>query len=312
MKAIFVTATTKLLPLVPDNAITQKINFPAVTSIAVGGSAGGGDAAVTGSVIVDVMSFTTKAFIAGGTLVNQSPGFNTAGAAQKLTVAADDETTLVNVVGALALTTGSAGIGISIDVEVINKDVSATIGDGAQVHAGGDVKVAATTKEDFFELAIAGGFSEGATVSGAIVVDVLNEGGGATRASIGNATLAGGGAVEVSAVDTTKLQLIAGNIAVGEDAGIGASAAILVRDGTVDASIHAGATMTAGAAGVLVSATQSEDILFMAVGAGGGEDAGVAGSVVVDVLTNSTTAHIDDTTHVTSAGRIAVAATDTT
>ena len=312
MKEISVTATAKLSALVPDNDLTKMVHFPAVTSLAIGASAGGGDAAVTGSFIVDVMSMTTKAYIAGGTLVNQSLGFVTAGADQKLSVLADDETQIVNVAGALAATTGSAGIGISVVVEIINKDVSAKIGDGAVIHAGGDVKVNATTVENLFELVVAGGASTSVGIGGAILVVVLNASGGATRAFVGTATLNGGSAVEVSSGDTTTLMMIAGNLAIGETAGVGASAAVLVRNGTVDAFIATGATITAGAGGVLVSATQSEDITIFAIGAAGGGDAGIAGSVVVDVLNDNTTAHIDDGAHVASGGKIAVAASDAT
>ena len=72
---------------------------------------------------------------------------------------------------------GSAGIAVSIIVEVIDKDVGAWIGKSAHVSAGGDISVSATSKEDLFELTVAGGASEGAAVTGAITVIVLNEAG---------------------------------------------------------------------------------------------------------------------------------------
>ncbi|MFL5756907.1 MAG: hypothetical protein ACJ77N_11475, partial [Chloroflexota bacterium] len=119
----------------------------------------------------------------------------------------------------------------------------------------------------------------------------------------------------VSASDTADLDLPAGNIAVGTgSAGVGASAAILVRSGVVDAAVHQGAQIVAGSGnGLVVSATQNEDLLLISVSGAGGNSAGVAGSAVVDVMTNTTTAHVDEnvTVGAGSAG-LQVAAKDTT
>ncbi len=100
-------ATSSIVPVVPDPSVT-KITLPAISSVAVGGSAGGGDAAVTGSVIVDVVSITTKALIADGTQVNQTRW--RAASSQTLTVAAEDDTHLMNIAGALALTHRAARV----------------------------------------------------------------------------------------------------------------------------------------------------------------------------------------------------------
>ena len=85
---------------------------------------------------------------------------------------------------------------------------------------------------------------------------------------------------------------------------------MLVRNGIVDAHVATGASLTAGVDGITVSATQSENQILVAGAGAGGGDAGVAGSVVVDVLDNSTTATLDGTT--TSGGTVAVSASDTT
>ena len=106
-KALTVKATMTIVPVVPDTSVT-KVTLPAVSSVAVGGSAGGGDAAVTGSVVVDVISLTTQAWIGDGAQINQTTP--SGGAPQTITVSAEDNTKLTNVAGALALTEGSAGI----------------------------------------------------------------------------------------------------------------------------------------------------------------------------------------------------------
>ena len=293
-KALTVKATSSINPIVPDPKIT-KITLPAVSSIAVAGGAGGGDAAVTGSVIVDVFSITTQAWIADNAQINQSGPLGTS--AQTIDVSATDTTHLINVAGALALSEGSAAVGVSIIVDVIDKDVGAWIGKTAHVSSGGDMSVSASSTENLFELAVAGGASEGAAVTGSILVVVLNEAGThSTTAFIDNgAVVHAGGKVAVSASDSADLTLSSGNVAIGGgSAGVGASVVVLVRNGTVDAAIHQNAHVDAdGGNGVSVSATQSVNGIYIAVGGAGGDSVGVAGSVVVDVMSDSTKAHVD-------------------
>src|SRR2546427_4947497 len=111
-----------------------------------------------------------------------------------------------------------------------------------------------------------------------------------------------------------KLEMYGGNITVGGSAGIGATAVILVRHSVVEAYVGGGADVRAlGGSGLRVIANQSENLVFIAIGGAGGEDAGVAGSVVVDDMHSTTLAHIDSGAVISgpSAG-VAVAATDTT
>ena len=315
-----VTSKTTLVPLSPElpEPFKDKVTLPAFSSIAVGGSAGGGDAAVTGSFIVEVFSFDTEAYIAADARVNQTAPYSTGGSTQTLDISAEDDTTLVNVPGALALTEGSAGIAASVDVEVITKKVKAYIGQGAMVNAGGDVSIGAISTENLFVLAIAGAASEDVAVTGSIIVVDLNGGSQSTTAFIDNdAVLHGGGKVDISASDNAPLSLSAGNVAVTSGAaGVGASAVILLRNGNVDAAVHSNATVDAnGSTGLSVSAQQTENLTLIAVGGAGGDDAGVAGSVVVDDMHNSTHAHLDSGVTVgdsSASAALAVSASDTT
>ena len=306
--ALAVTASSHIAPVVPDPKVT-KITIPALSSIALGGSAGGGDAAVTGSIIVDVLTIDTEATIADNVHVNDLLNGGTHGdTGQSVTVSATDDTHLINIAGAIALTEGDAGVGVGIIVDVINKDVKASIGDGADVWGGGDVKVDAIATLKLFELSVEAAVStSGAGVAGGFIVVVDSDG---VVASIGDATVSGLG-IEVKASDLAdKLELYAGNISFGDSAGVGVATVVLVRNDTVDAHVATGAVLTAGADGITVSATQSENQILVAGAGAGGGDAGVAGSVVVDVLGNSTTATLDGTT--TSGGTVAVSASDTT
>src|SRR5207302_233469 len=114
---VAVTATSGLQPIQIDPALTY-FTLPPVNSVAVAGGAGTGDASVTGSVIVDVFSLSTTAWIGTGVSLSTTGG---------VTVSATDNTKIVNLAGGIALTTGDAGVGIGIDVEVILKTVAATI-----------------------------------------------------------------------------------------------------------------------------------------------------------------------------------------
>src|SRR5258708_14963646 len=93
---------------------------------------------------------------------------------------------------------------------------------------------------------------------------------------------------------TKKIEMFGGQVSIGETAGVGAAATILVRNSTVDAAVHSGAHVDAdGGTGLTVKANQSGNITLLAVGGSGGETAGVAGSVTVDVFTDVTKAHVD-------------------
>ena len=198
---------------------------------------------MTGSVIVDIISIDTEAYIAGGVHVNDTGhGGTHGGTGQSVTVSATDDTHLVNIAGAVALTEGDAGVGVGIIVDVINKDVKASIGDGANVWGGGDVKVDAIATEQLFELSVEAAVStSGAGVAGGFIVVVDNgDGSHGVVASIGDATVNGLG-IEVKASDIAdKLELYAGNISFGDSAGVGVAVVVLVRDGIVDAHVSSG------------------------------------------------------------------------
>ncbi len=298
--AISVTATTTIVPLQPDGV--PKIDasdLPAVSAVAVAGGAGTGSAAVTGAVVVDVFDLQTHAYIGNGARVNQDedPAW-TIGSGQTLNVAATHSVDVIDVAGSLSLTTGSAGVGVSVVVHIINNDVRAYIGNSALVEAQGNASITATTTEELFALVISGAASGGTTVVGSFAVAVMNQGGGSpgTYASVGTGSeLHSNGNVTISASDTAdKIELYSGNLAFGSTAGVGVSVAVLVRAGRVDAKVGQNASIESkGAIGLAVSATQVEDIVLLAAGGAGGNTAGIAGSAVVDVLSNDTLAHID-------------------
>ena len=302
--ALGVTATSSLLPMAPDLVDLRiegeklpkglESDVPVLSSIAIGAGVSSGEAAVTGSVIIDVFSFDTEAFIGAGARVNQE---DHGGSGQTITVKASNSTSLVNVAGGLALSKGNAGVGIGVIVDVINTTVKSSVGESAALYAGGNAAVEATTSEEYFELAVEIAASNKAGVAGSVIVLVINAGSGTgTYAEIGkSASLIARGNVKVLAADTVhELGLYAGQVSVGSKAGVGVSSATLVRGQTVDAGIAERATVgAAGEGGLHVSAAQEESIKLIVVGGSAGGNAGVAGSASIDVLTDRTNAHID-------------------
>ena len=313
--AVSVTSLSGLAKL-GFTGIDLLTSLPAMTSVAISGSLGTGSVSIGGSVIIDVFDLRTRAWIADRVKIN-ALGTIPAGASAE--VRATDVSDVRNGAGGVAGTTGSAAVGLGLIVSVINKDTRAYIGKSVTLRVGGNVNLSATGGFTYWGLAAQLTASTGAGVSGALIVAIFNQGSGdpGTRAYIdGGAatptTVISGGELTVVASAPNSYELYAGNVAIGSSAGVGVSAVIFVNDGIVEASVASNDTLGAGAGGVTVSATQSEDMILLAVGGSVGGSAGVAGSVTVNVLTLSTKAHIDADVIVNSGGKVAVAASDIT
>jgi LPXTG-motif cell wall-anchored protein len=295
-----------------------------VTSVAVAGGIGTDGVAIGGSVIVDVIGLTTRAFVAHDTTINQNVPVN---AGQSLTIRAVDETTFVELAGAIALSGGEVGVGLGLIVNVFDKDVRASLGQSVTARFGGSVSLTATAVESFTELAVDAAASTGVAVVGSFVVLVIDQDADApgTRAFIDGGTrpssVHAGGGMSIAASDTLPtLALYTGNLTVGGDAGVGVSSSVLVRTGVVDAGIAAGDDVVAlGAPGLAVTATQSENETLLAVGGAASGTAAVSGSATVGVQNDTTHAHLDtgvtvngDDTSAQAGSGIALAASDTT
>ena len=303
--AIGVTATASIVPIKVDpgiSVIPQSV-LPTVTAGAISGAAGMGDAAVGGSVIVEVLTLNTHAYIGQSARINQASGL-AHGPAQSITVAAQDDTTIQNGAGSLAVNVGGdVGFGIALDVEIINKNTYAYIGSSTLAQAGGDVTVQATSTEPIFSVGASAGVSTGtAGAAGAILVVVLDQGSNSsegTYAYIDNgASVQASGSVVVAAADnadpSNKLQLYAGGLAFGSTAGVGLANTTLVKTLVLDAHIGQGANVSAkGQAGLAVTATTQENLTTIAVAGSGGGDAGLAGSATVNILNQTVHASID-------------------
>jgi hypothetical protein len=298
-----VTATASIVPIQVTLPLIPSSLLPSITAVAISGAAGAGTAAIAGSVIVQVFTLNTHAYIGQGAQINQNP-ITPSGPNQSIMVKAQDDTTIQNGAGSLGANVGgSVGFGIALDVEVISKDTYAYIGASAKATAGGSVTVQATSTEPIFAVAASAGVTTGQVgAAGSIVVVVLDEGSSSskgTSASIGaGATVTAGGNMIVAAADNAspsdKFQLLAGGIAFGSTAGFGIASTILVKLLTLDAQIGQGAHLFAeGPAGLSVTATTQENLTTIAVAGAGAGTAAIAGSATVNVLKQSVHAEID-------------------
>ena len=329
--SLAVTATASIVPIQvnPMISVIPPSLLPSVTAGAVSGSAGAGDAAIAGSAIIQVFTLNTHAYIGQGSHINQNPN-TPSGPSQSIAVQAQDDTTIQNGVGSLAVNVGGdVGFGLALDVEVISKDTYAYIGTSANVQAGGNVTVQATSTEPIFTVAASGGVTPGEVgAAGSIVVVVLNQGFSSsegTSASIGdNAVVHAGGNMIVAAADNAdpsdKLQLYAGGLAFGSSAGVGLATTVLVKSLVLDAHVGQGANVAAeGPAGLAVTATTQENLNTIAIAGAAAGEAAIAVSATVNIVNQTVHAYIDqdatvDASHTAApnANSVTVAATDPT
>ncbi|HET6237314.1 MAG TPA: hypothetical protein VFE41_20495 [Acetobacteraceae bacterium] len=292
--------------VIPKNPIP----LPSATAIAVVGAVGTSPT-VAGSVIVDDFGLNSSAYIGAGSAINHG-GYYAATGTQTISVTAENTTPITAIAGALSATTGAAGIGASLDLELINKTTGAYIDANSNVAAGGSVTVMATSSETMLSVTATLGVGDDAGIAATASIAPISP---TTEAYIGaGAKVSAGGAMTITATETFITTMIAGSVGVGSTAGIGAANTTLVYSPTTLAYAGTGTSLTAGGTGLSVGATQNENILAITAGIAAGGTAGVAGSATVAVLNDATTAYVGagSTVTVNGGGNLVVAASDTT
>ncbi|HUJ88277.1 MAG TPA: LEPR-XLL domain-containing protein, partial [Burkholderiales bacterium] len=297
--------------LVPSTIVLPFIDTgPQATSVAVAGAAAQGDVAIAGSFIINDIHLDADAHIGASSQINQAALYAVT-SGQTVAVEAINDTAITSIAGALGVSTGSVGLGVGLDVEILHKSTQAYIDHDATVNAGGAISVTAESSETMLSVAGTVGVADSAGIAASITIaDIHTE----TDAYIADPTaVEAGGALTISATGTFKTTMIAGSVGVGSSAGIGVANATLVHTDTVQAYIGAGAQVSAGGT-LSVDATSSEDILSISAGVAVGGSAGVAGSADVNVLDETTNAYVGDgaSVTVTGGGDLSVQASDTT
>ena len=292
--ALVVSARTEIVPTQMDVPLLNDAQDPFATSVAVAGGASTGDTALAAAAVINIFDLTTEASIADNANVNQQPELEPP-PNQSVTVTAEDVTEIISFTGALGASFGSIGFGAGLDLGIFNKQTSATIGNQTQVDATNGVLVSATSVEDFITLSTNLGLAQDVGIAGSASVYVVET---ATDAEVGNqASIDAGGDVDVTSDGQFKLTSLAGALAFGSNAGIGAANVTLTHDDTVTATIGDGATVsTAGANGLHVAASSNEDLIGTSAAGGASSSAAIAGSATVLILDETTLASIGDST----------------
>jgi mucin-19 len=278
--ALTVSAQASLTPL-NDNIPGDPM------AVAVGGDVQGGNG-LAGSLTVNDLNETTRAHVDNGAQVNTRVPVIPGSGNRSVEVHASDQTTLVDLAGALNLSK-SLGVGIGLDFGGLTKDTEAFIARSATVQADRDINVHAEATESATSIAAAfsGSFSTG--LAGAISI---YEPSTTTVASIGKdptappggaptgagATTLSGGNTTVAASHTTGITTITGGL--GGTTGnisVGAAFGRVTTADTVDAAVAPDAHVTArGSAGLSVTATNSEGVTPLALGGTGAGGTGFA------------------------------------
>ncbi|HHT26407.1 MAG TPA: hypothetical protein GXZ82_04045, partial [Firmicutes bacterium] len=244
-----------------------------MTTIAAGG-VGAGSVGVAGSTVENVIDTTTHAWVAEG--VHMNPQWSSlpqiVHPEQYVRIQAADATEMINVAGGAAFG-GKTGVGMGLDVTVIDKNTQAFIfstGDPpTYVNVYHTLEVAAKASQNV--TSVVGGLGGGGTVgvSGVNAVYTVTN---LTRSYIGAmAQVNSRRNVLVTADDENDLRLIVGNAAFGPSAGVGAAGAIVVVDKITEAYIDAVASVTALGKGTGVMAhTGLYDVSYSPLGSGSG------------------------------------------
>lgn len=159
-----------------ENAVIdggKKVNISAsqLTNVDYGTVAGavGGTASLSGTVGVNVLKTTTKAYAAGGSRLSAKTAD-----AEGITVTASDETTLKGGNGGASIGVSGGGAGAAVGVTNISKDTEAFLGGSAALDTAGKTKISAKNKESLTNVTVqaAGGLYAG--LAGAVNVTNLS------------------------------------------------------------------------------------------------------------------------------------------
>lgn len=151
----------------------KKVNISAsqLTNVDYGTAAGavGGTASLSGTVGVNVLKTTTKAYAAGSSQLSAKTAD-----AEGIAVTASDETTLKGGNGGASIGVSGGGAGAAVGVTNISKDTEAFLGGSAALDTAGKTKISAKNKESLTNVTVqaAGGLYAG--LAGAVNVTNLS------------------------------------------------------------------------------------------------------------------------------------------
>ena len=232
--------------------------------------------------------------------------------AGNVSVTAKDTTKLHTAAGSGGVGS-SAGVGLSAAVEVVNKNVTAYVGNHASV-SGDSLTVKAENTSDSLTEAADLGVGGTAGVAGAASETFVNH---TTNAYVGkNAKVSAKNAADIQAMSSFKQKAGAGGVGGAGNVGIGLANSTVSLDATTKAYADNGAHIFGGKK-VNIQADHTSDLTYATVAGGGSGTIGVSGAVGVNTLHTTTKAYGGTNTELSAESAennegISVTASDTT
>ena len=248
-----------------------------MTSIAATLAGGAGSFAGAGAAGAHSIATDTKAYIGQQSEVTD---------AGDVSVTAKDETKLTTTAGSGAVS-GNTGVGLTAAVEVVNKKVEASVGDGATVKGDALTVKADNTSES---VTAAAGLGAGATVglAGAASETFVTH---KTDAHVGkSAQVSVAKGAEILADSKFTQGATAGSVGAAGTVGVGISNATVSMNAVTKAYADDGAVISGGKK-VKIAADHTSHLTYATIAGGVGGTVGVSGSVGVNVLTTETKAY---------------------
>lgn len=287
---------TKASAVTVDAASAEHMTSVAATLAGGAGSFAGAGAAGAHSIATDTKAYIGKQADVEGT-----------GA---ISVTANDETKLTTGAGSGGAA-GTVGVGLTAAVEVVDKKVEASVGDGATVKGDALTVQAENTSESVTE---AVGLGAGGTVglAGAASETFVTH---TTDAHVGKgAQVSAAKGVDVLADSNFTQGATAGSVGAAGTVGVGISNATVSMNAVTKAYADDGAVVSGGKK-VKIAADHTSDLTYATIAGGVGGTAGVSGSVGVNVLTTETKAYAGKGASLSAmedGDGIAITASDTT
>lgn len=287
------------------NASSAHVNAESaehMTSIAATGAGGAGSFAGAGAAGAHSIATDTKAYIEQQSEVTE---------AGVVSVTAKDETKLNTVAGSGAAS-GNTGVGLTAAVEVVDKKVSASVGDGANV-TGDTLTVKADNTSSSVTAAAGLGAAGTAGLAGAASETFVTH---TTDAHVGkNTQVSAVNGVDILAHSNFTQGAAAGSVGGGGTVGMDLTNSTVSFTGDTAAYADEKAVINGGKK-VNISASQLTNVDYSTVAGAVGGTASLSGTVGVNVLKTTTKAYAAGSSQLSAktadAERIAVTASDET
>lgn len=295
-------------------------------SLSVAGAVSGQGAGVAGAGTINTITsdVTAGATTLYGVDSNGAPAINSAAAAKSLAVHADNNADIYSLAGGLGVGE-AAGIGAAVTVADIGGTTSATLNDSV-LDVADSTQVTAGSGATVDTASIAGAAADSAAISLSDSTNLIHNTISAGMTNVGTEDATGSlvssnNATKVKATNNATINALSGAVAGAGSVAAGGAVAVnnigtttsatFSGDDAVDSPLYkvASIVVDAGASNPNASAGgNNANIKTIAVGAAGGGDAAVGGSVAVNLLSSKTTASIDRQAHIIASDNVGVLA----